>query len=231
VGALVFRRLPAWVWAAVFTTTVVIAITCALLNNDAMALRGHFDAFPGLKLIALAIAFLAPSGPVGAALIGLTMLGPVAEVYLRWTAEQRNHMPMLEPWQTVIFGLVALGLLARRRQHVSAVRKLARERSRRIGLARVARLVLSVRDCANTPLQTLTVSLALLRQTHAGLDLDQLEAAMVDLTFLSATLEEIHVGLEWAPDDLSFDSLERIAGEVQQSLADPQAAWDGGSKH
>jgi hypothetical protein len=210
---------------------VVIVITATLLNNDAMAQRGQFDAFPGSKLTALAIAFLAPSGAVGAALIGLTMLGPVAEVYLRWTAEQRNHMPVLEPWQTVLFGLVALGLLAVRRKHVSAVRELARERARRIGLARVARLVLSVQDFANTPLQTITLSIPLLRQTNAGLDLGQLEAVMVDLTLLSATLAQINVGFERAPDDLSFDSLERIEGEVQRSLADPQAAWGAGGEH
>jgi hypothetical protein len=216
--ALAARHWGARVFKALFATTVLVAIGVTLYNNDAMARRGHFDAFPGLKLAVLVVAFLAPTGRLGAALIAVAILGPVTETYFVWSVEQRSRMPLLEPWPTVIVGLTALAVLAGRQRRAALAQTLAQAQARQAGDARMATLALSMRDFANTPLQTLAITAAVARRKHADPALDEIRGAVERLGHLTAALTPLATMVEHDPADLSFDALERMAAEVRQSL-------------
>jgi hypothetical protein len=216
--ALAAPRLGARTFQALFAATAIAAIAGVLINNDAMASRGHFDAFPGIKLAVLVLAFLAPTGGLGAALIVLAVLGPVAETYLWWSPEQRHRMPLLEPWPTVFVGLAAIAVLAGERRRAALAHQLAQAQAGRAWAARMAELALSVRDFANTPIQTLALTVPLARRGHDDPALDGVQAAVQRLAHLTAALEPLAALVECDPRGLSFDSLDRIADEVRRSL-------------
>ncbi len=230
--ALSSRRLPGRVYEALFGLSGVVAILGPLMTTDGMIRRGGaVDACPVLKVAVLFFAFLAPSGRIGAALVGLSILGPIGETYLWWSAEQRSRLPMLEPWQTVFIGLVAIGVLAAQRQHVVLVRKLAKALADRSWLSRVSKLVLSVYDFTNTPLQTLVLGMKMVRRKHADPELDDLEVAMHRLQQLNDALAPLDPMIERQEADLSFNVLERIQAEVRQTLVEHTGDKDHAALH
>jgi hypothetical protein len=216
--AFVGKRLGTRTFQGLFAAAVLAAVAGVLINNHSMATRGYFDAFPGIKLAVLVIAFLAPGVRVGAALIGLAVLGPVAETYLWWSPEQRGHMPLLEPWPTVLVGLAALAVLSGQQRRAALAHQLAQAQAGRAWAARMAALALSVRDFANTPIQTLAISVHLARRSHDDPALDGVQAAVQHLSSLTAALTPLAAMVERDPRDLSFDALQRIADEVRQGV-------------
>jgi hypothetical protein len=226
--ALVATRLGARSFQALFAATIGAAVAGILVNNDAMASRGHFDAFPGIKLAVLVIAFLAPAGRLGAALIVLAALGPVAETYLWWSPEQRGRMPLLEPWPTVLVGVAAVVVLAGQRRRAALAHQLAQAQAGRAWAARMAELALSVRDFANTPIQTLTITISLARRGQGDPALDGVQAAVERLAHLTSALAPLAALVERDPRALSFDALDGIADEVRHSLSGAALASPSG---
>jgi hypothetical protein len=201
---------------AMFAIMATAAIVGIVMANDMMANQGPFDAFPGIKLAALAIALLAPSRRIGVALIGLAMLAPIGETYLWWSAEQRSRMPLFEPWATVGICAAALALLSAQRHRAEIVREVAQAQADRDGMARLARLVLALRDLANSPMQTLVLSVELLQRKYQEGEVsavaDEVER-LNELIRALPPLETIDV-----PDsfELSFDARDQMETEVQQ---------------
>lgn len=217
--ALGVRRLSDRVYRAVFfLSSVCIILGVLILNNDEMK-GGRNEGFFSIRVGALLAAFLAPSGRVGAAVLTLLALGPVAESYLWWSAEQRSRLPVFEPWETVFVCLVAFGVLAAQRRRVALVHELAHARAECSGMSRMARLALSVRDYANSPLQTITIGSDTLRQQYPDdRELDDIDSAIVRLRLLTEALSPLSEVIEWDEVDVSFDALQRIEVEVRQSL-------------
>jgi hypothetical protein len=220
--AIAFPRLPERAYQALFGMAALLTIFGILWNNDTMARQGLFDAFPGIKLFLFVLALFAASGPLGAVLIGLATIAPVAETYLWWSAEQRSRMPMLEPWPTVLMGLTAFGVLAAQRRHLRLMRELEQARATTAWMSRVARLVVSVRDFSNSPLQTLVFATQSMRHARSEPELDEIDAALRRLRGLNEELASLDAMVEKDASDLSFDALDRIATEVH--LLDQEAS-------
>jgi hypothetical protein len=170
----------------------------------------------------LVIAILAPSAPLGAAWITAFALLPIVQTWT-WPADFVRQLPMGEPWLRTAFGAAAMGLLLYSRRSVRLARELSTVEGERLAAERLARMALSVRDLANTPLQTLTSGLSLLRmgQAPVGMVLDSMERALGKLSVLRRALIPFERNLEWRPQDESFDSLSRIE-EMASKAAEPQ---------
>jgi hypothetical protein len=225
--ALALSRRSDRFYQALFAIQAMFSIAFVLVADADLAERGPYDAFIYMKFVLLIVAFLAPSGRLGAALIGVATLAAVVETYLWFSPVQRSRMPLLEPWLTVLIGLTAFGVLAARRQDAATVRELVRASAERAWMSRVARLALSVRDFANTPLQVLWLDLELLRQTHAEPELAEVEASLARLQRLNETLLPLYASIEMSDHIMSFDALENIAAEVQETLRDSKSHVPG----
>jgi hypothetical protein len=210
-----------------FAIQALLGIAFVLVADAQLADRGPYDALIYMKFVVLIFAFLAPSGRLGAALIAVATLGAVVETYVWFSPLQRSRMPLLEPWLTVLIGLTAFGVLAARRQDAATVRELVQASADRAWMSRVARLALSVRDFANTPLQVLWIDLELLRRTYAEPEVAEIEASLARLQRLNETLAPLYAMIEMREHSMSFDALGNIATEVQETLRDSQQQVPG----
>lgn len=163
--------------------------------------------FRAHQLGALAIALIAPPVAwvgvvaiieiIGAAVLQFLLLGP----------ELRAHMPFGDPWSTLLFGGFALGLLFYRRRADREEHETARALAEAGAYQRFARAMIAVRDLSNTPLQTLTNMVPLLRQQspELGETAARLERAVARLTELEQATRPFERQLVWKPGDESWD--------------------------
>jgi hypothetical protein len=207
----------------IFVAVGLCVTTYSLVANAQMAQRGTFDAFLSFKITALVFAFLAPSGRIGAALIGISALAPVAETYLWFSPLQRSRIALLEPWLTVVVCLTAFAVLAAQRQHARAVREWAEAQADRDSLTRIARLALSVCDLANSPLQTLFVETELVGKKNAALVLTTMRDSLFRLKQLNVALARLSRLVEWKEQGVAFDAVENIAAEVRECVRASEA--------
>jgi hypothetical protein len=121
-----------------------------------------------------------------------------------------------------LLGLVSLGVLVSRRRDAAVHRELSRARAEQRWLARVARLVLAVRDLTNSPLQTLCLTTALVRSSHGGCGevAERMDSAVERLRRLNDALAPLDGVVEWRPEDTSFSAEQRIEAEVRETIAE-----------
>ncbi|MBN1204025.1 MAG: hypothetical protein JXB05_03765 [Myxococcaceae bacterium] len=176
-----------------------------------MPLTGH-------RLLMLGIGLLAPTRPA----LGYGLVGAfAAEGVLLWYGlglHTRLGMPW-EPWITLVWGGTACGLLAFRARTLRIEQRLLKARAEAEFLERLARLLLVVRDAANTPLQSLELGVSLLQQRspeNAALLLT-LERALSRLRALTQRMAIADPLLEWDSEQESFDAEEVLRG-LEESL-------------
>jgi hypothetical protein len=226
-AAVVLRRLTRLAGELLFAATALSATFATLISAQEMADGGQpFVPFLGIRVVALIVALFAPSLSLGVFLIGFAMVAPVAQSFVLWSAAVRSRAPAIEPWQTVLAGLVSLGVLVAQRRYASLVRQLARVQADRHWLIRSARLARSVRDLTNSPLQALWLCVALVKKSHphdfrAARTMD---AALEQLRALNDALTPLDRVVPWEPIDLSFDALSRIDEQVHEALRATRAA-------
>jgi len=119
--------------------------------------------FEANKLGALTAALLAPSRWAGILAIA-GYVGSAVIQYGLYPGNAHERLSVTEPWATVAYGAFSCGLLAYRLRSLALARTVARSRAEAAVLQRLARASLTLRDLANTPLQTLELSVALLRR-------------------------------------------------------------------
>ena len=179
------RRLAALSSAAFVANNATIVV--ALWHDAAM---GAVSAAPWVpfqphKLGALAVALLAPpriwSGVLsialfaGSALLQWMMLGP----------ESRARAPA-EPWAILAFGTFAAGIYAYRIYTWRKEQRLADALAEARIAERLSRIVLALQDLANTPLQTLELTSAMLARCGAATPLiDRMQRALTRLRDLN----------------------------------------------
>lgn len=143
------------------------AIVVALWQDATMAALspGPWVPFQPQKLGALAVALLAPtrvwSGALSIALF-------VGSAVLRWglfSPAHRARAPA-EPWAILAFGTFAAGIYAYRVYTQRKEQRMAEALGEARISERLSRIVLALQDLANTPLQTLELTSALL--AHRG---------------------------------------------------------------
>lgn len=166
-----------------------------------------------------AVALLAPPilwvGIVSIALFA----GSAALQFLTFPPEVRLRSPG-ELWVLLIYGVFGVAVLVYRLQRLDSERARLRAESDAAAMRRVARSFMALRDLANTPLQTLVVAVALLREEHPELEptLERMERALSRLRESTELLSRYDQHLRWDPSDTSFDPVEILQ---QQSDREP----------
>jgi hypothetical protein len=186
------------------------------IDYDDWARFGHpFMPFNGQRMVMMVVAFLAPTLSVGATAICAAALTATAQ-YLSWSPTTRQLVPVIEPWFTIVFAAAMLGVLRSQLRAVASARAALHARAQQAFSERIARLALSVRAYTNTPLQTVTFALGVLRLqegTHER-TLENIAEISVRLTRLNRALEPLARHINWTGEPISFDALDRIASEL-----------------
>ena len=204
----------------VFTAVALPHLAIFAVAEAAMAASGQvWQPLTGHRLLMLGIGLLAPMGPaLGASLIGAFAL----EAVLLWYGlglNPRLQMPW-EPWITLVWGGTACGLLAFRVRTLRMEQRLQRTRAEAESLEQVARLLLAMRDAANTPLQCLEIGVSLLRERapeNAAL-LAPLERALARLRALTMRMAIADPLVNWDSHEESIDAEEILRG-LEEALA------------
>lgn len=137
-----------------------------LVSEIVFAARGEMrDHASWYQLTMLGIASLAPASPLLPSLLVMAM--GLQRVLLRFVFGITPVAPG-EPWVTLIYAAIAVGMLVSRARRREMVARAARAEAHAAAVERVAQLLLSVRDRANTPLQTIALGTAIMSQRCAG---------------------------------------------------------------
>jgi hypothetical protein len=205
--------------AGIFTAVALPHLLIFAVAEVAMAsLDGVWLPLTGHRLLMLGIGLLAPTGfRLGSALIGAFALESVI-LWYGLGLHSRLQMPW-EPWITLVWGGTAWGLLAFRARTLRIEQRLLKARAEADSLERVARLLLVLRDSANTPLQSLELGVTLLQQRspeNAAL-LDAMERALARLRALTQRMAIADPLLEWEEHAESFDA-EEVLRHLEESL-------------
>jgi PAS domain S-box-containing protein len=194
----------------VIVAGAAIAMAQTWVANDLTMRAGtRFHPFEVYKLFSLAVALLAPSSLwIGVGAIAATAVLPLVQTY-RWPVSIRQVMPPGEPGVTMFYALVALILLLHRRRQLTAQRDLIRIETKAAYIDRFMRKFLAVRDLANSPVQSLETTLAVLRLKHPDTEpqLERIERQIDRLRKLSTVLSQ-YEPQSWSTADESFDPLE-----------------------
>jgi hypothetical protein len=163
--------------------------------------------FEANKLGALTVALLAPNRWAGL----LAIAGYVGSAFIQYNlypGDAHERLSVTEPWATIAYGAFSIGLLAFRLRGLALARAVDRGRAEAVVLQRLARVSVTLRDLANTPLQTLTLSLAVLRTRCAELApvLDRMERALLRLQALGKTLSRYEAPTWQGSDRLTKES-------------------------
>ena len=174
--------------------------------------------FEAYKAYFIALAVLIP---VSYWINVLLMAGFVIEAIIIWTVLDLPHSETAviqhEPWATLVFIAMAAALLGFRVSHDRVARDLERARSRAEMLEQVARVFLSIRDKANTPLQTLRVTAAIVRERHpeSVALADTVSRSTDRIAETSALLSRFDAKVTWPSEDLMTDD------EILRLIAKP----------
>jgi hypothetical protein len=163
-GLLVARRWPERRLgsAAFLINAAAVVFVLSITHSYYAAAARPWRPFEANKLGALTVALLAPNRWAGLLAIG-GYVGSAILQYNLYSGSAHHHLAVTEPWATVAYGAFSVGLLAYRLHGLALARAMARARAEAAILKQLARASLNLRDLANTPLQTLELSLILLR--------------------------------------------------------------------
>ncbi len=204
---------------ALFVAAVVPFLPLFAVAEYAMAFSGRtWEPMTGHRLVMLAISVLAPTRLwLGGGLIAAFALEAVVLWYVLGMARVLGGF-IWEPWLTLIYGGVALGLLGWRVRNHTIELKLRQARADAEALERLARLLLALRDAANTPLQTLELALTLLRRGPCSEALlASMERAVHRLRALTQRMASADALLVWHKGEESFDA-ETVLKELEAEL-------------
>lgn len=167
----------------------------------------HWVPFRAQHLGAIAVALIAP--PVAwvgiVSIVGIT--GAAVVQFMLFDPAVRAQLPYGDPWSTLAFGGFALGLMLYRWHGDKQAHAHALAQAEAEAYQRFARAMIAVRDLSNTPLQTLTNLIFLLRRQGPELHetADRIERAVDRLTELERATRPFERELVWKPGDESRD--------------------------
>lgn len=172
----------------------------------------RFAAFEGFKAVALAVATLAPFRPaLSYGVVGACAVAPVL-LYGVMPAQMRANLPVEAPWTTLIYPLLATGILMYRDRALRMQGEALRAHARREQLERFAKVSLAYRDLVNSPLQTIELLCAVLRQEHPESKdlLDRLRRCASRLTAMGEMLSQTEHQVVWTSKEEAFDAAQVI---------------------
>jgi len=215
---LVAGRRPPRLTVAGFLVHNAVIVGALWITDAYYALQPTWVPFRPHELGIFAVALLAPPILwVGVVSVAMFALGAVAQFFV-FPAAIRGRL-IGEPWVVVIYGLFGVVLLVYRAQRAASERARLRAEAEAATMERLARSFLALRDLANTPLQTLSLTVQLLHLQHPELAplIDRIERALVRLRDTTEILSRYDVFVEWGSSDLSFDPVSLL--EDPASLA------------
>ncbi len=205
-----------------FTAAVLPFLPIFALAEHAMTTAGLvWVPMTGHRLVMLAISVLAPTSPwLGGGLICAFGLEAVVLWYGLGLGAHPGVQSPWEPWGTLIYGVVALGMLGYRVRNHAIELKLREARAEAEALERLARLFLAVRDATNTPLQTLELCLTLLERRHpeSAPTTATMERAVRRVRSLTQRLGSVDPLVVWREGDESFDA-DTLLRHLEEDLA------------
>lgn len=147
-----------------FFFSAFLVLSCVWLNQQIYLQTGKsFEPFVGDKIFALTVGLIAPPILwVGLVAILATGIAPLVQ-YLLLSTEVRQVLPVQEPWSTLVFVMVGLGVYVFRVRSYEIQLKAARLEERALLLQEFAHLLINAQHLANTPMQTLLNSMSILK--------------------------------------------------------------------
>lgn len=155
---------PARISSLLFCVNTAVIVWAISISGQHYADVGLMP-FQANKLGVFAVALLAPEAWAGLASILAYTLAALVQGALMQRADSEgvSNVAVYEPWATLVFGGFAIVLLGYRLRRIVYERTLLRAEASAHAARRIAELSLWVRDLANSPIQTLTFEVALLR--------------------------------------------------------------------
>jgi hypothetical protein len=195
------RNASARVGSALFLLNALVIVLALWSSNAAYAESGHlWVPFQASKLGMFTVALLAPDAWAG--VLGIVMYAASSIVQnMTFSEMAHSHMAVGEPIATLAIGGFAMALLAYRIRADALQRDVARAVEESFALERLAAILLEVRDLRNTPLQTIELSSALIREAHPHLQpaLDRIDRAIERLKALDTRLKTHEEHVVWTP--------------------------------
>lgn len=169
----------------------------------------------------LGIAVVAPSWRSGAAMIVVFIVHALALSHMLVEAVGSSPALDREPWFTLVFGVFAAMLLYTRERRRKLEKRLSAAEGRAQMLAQVSRVLLALRDRANTPLQTLEVAISLLEEGHdTPATQAMLRRSLERLVTIQRALSATHI----PTDDLVPQEFEATLKDLIASASESDAA-------
>jgi hypothetical protein len=153
--------------AAFVVHNVVIATALWFADSNPGTLGRQSAIFQPQKLGALAVAILAPPSIQAAVSSILIFAGSGLLRYALFDPELRAKLSN-EPWALVAYGIFGLGLYLHRIKSRKVRTEMQRALTEATSLERTSSMLLAFRDFYNTPLQTLQLTVAILKVRHPG---------------------------------------------------------------
>jgi hypothetical protein len=149
-----------WLATAAFCANSAAVLTALWATDARLSHVSHWDPFEAQKLGALTVALVTPPRAwVGFLGIAAFTAVPIVEL-ATWGPRVHADLPPAVPFTVIAYGVFACGILALQLRRMSVEQRDADRQARAAALERFADLLLSLRDLANTPLQTIELTLA-----------------------------------------------------------------------
>jgi hypothetical protein len=194
-----WRRPNARLAGAIFFADAAVIAMALWFTNMWYADSGRaWVPFQANKLGMFTVALLAPDVWSGVGSIAL-YAGTSLVQRLTFSTTIIANMALGEPGATVAVALFALTLLVLRIRRSKLEQRIVRAQTQARVLRDFARISLDLRDLANTPLQTIAFSTAVIRRHHPELEtvLEQVDHSIARLKELSSALKTFEGHADW----------------------------------
>src|SRR4051812_38470356 len=183
-GLLLVRRrtpmLQLCTWT--FLANIAVMLFALWITSDWRAASPNWLPFQAIKLGTVAVSLLAPTLLVGLVSIVAFVSSSMIQLML-FPPSVQAHLPPGEFVVLLIYAIFAIALLVYRVRAVARQRALLGARAEAAAAQRLARAFLAIRDFSNSPLQTITLGLALLHRGQAqfGPIIERMERSLARL--------------------------------------------------
>ncbi len=193
-----------------------IAIALWVIDSGYAASGRNWVPFQEYKLSMVTVAVLAPEAWVGALSIAGFATASIVQL-ATFAPSIRDHLAIGEPWATIAFAAFAAILLWYRLKRTALELDVALAHARLASAEHLAKVLLAVRDRANTPLQTIAFAAETVRERHpdVGPVMDRVERSLDKLRDVDRQLRGFDVALTWTEHEESLDALALTSGPIR----------------
>jgi hypothetical protein len=187
-----------------------IALALLLLQPYFALLGRAWSPFQEQKLGVLVASLLAPT--LGSGIVAIaTLVASALALFAELAPDDLRELPVAEPGPLLIFAIFAVVILFYRMHLLEVQRSTTRIATANAAAAATAQTALAIRDLANTPLQTLRLSVSRLRRDDAGqgIVLDRMDHAITRISELNEMLRPHGEEVLYA-GPASFDAPSRL---------------------